>query len=72
MTKQDLQARVPHPGNLHEMRDRLRTECGLDAFAQPAEVWLEMSVAAAARGEAQYARDCEQAMELSNLRWVTP
>jgi hypothetical protein len=47
----------------------LRSRCGLDAFAQPAEVWLEMSVAASKRGEHQYAKDTEEAMNLSLERW---
>lgn len=58
-----------NPSTLYARRDELRSECGLDAFAQPAEVWLELAIAAEARGEKAYARDCEKAMELSNERW---
>lgn len=58
-----------NPVTLQKRRDDLRSECGLDAFAQPAEVWLLIAVAAEARGEKSYARDCELAMELSNEKY---
>ena len=58
-----------NPATLLERRNQLRANCGLDAFAQPAEVWLEMAIAAAARGEHVTASDCERAMELSLERW---
>ena len=49
-------------------RRALQAEVGLDPYAQPPEVWLNIAVAAAARGEAQYAKDCEMAMEIANDR----
>ena len=55
--------------SLMERRQALIAECGLDPFAQPAEVWLSMAVAAEARGNYQYAKDCERAMTLANERW---
>lgn len=58
--------------NLHAEREKLRNECGLDAYHQPAEVWLEMAVAAHALGHAQMAKDYERAMEISNLRYGAP
>lgn len=50
-----------------EMRMALMAEVGLDAFAQPAEVWLSLAVAAEARGHHVYQRDCERAMDIANL-----
>jgi hypothetical protein len=63
-----------NPTTLYARRDALRVKCGLDAFAQPPEVWLSIAVAAEARGEKEYASDAEAAMILSNERWgvVTP
>lgn len=55
--------------DLDERRRKLMVECGLDAYCQPAEVWMNIAVAAEARGELQYARDCERAMEIANERW---
>ncbi len=49
-------------------RRAVMQECGLDPYAQPPEVWLNIAVAAAARGEAQYAKDCELAMNIANDR----
>jgi len=54
--------------SLEERRRKLRAECGLDAYYQPAEIWLSIAVAAEARGEKQYAKDCERAMEIANER----
>jgi hypothetical protein len=58
------------PSTLQKRREDLRAKCGLDAFAQPAEVWLSIAIAAEARGEHNYARDCECAMVISNERWA--
>ena len=58
-----------NPSSVQAERDKLRAECGLNAFAQPPEVWLEIAVAAEARGEHSYAKDCERAAYISNDRW---
>lgn len=55
--------------SLDDRRRELIVECGLDAFHQPPEVWMNIAIAAEARGEKRYARDCERAMDISNDRW---
>lgn len=56
-------------GPLDDRRDDLRSDCGLDAFAQPSDVWLSMAVAAESRGHKQQQIDYERAAEISAERW---
>lgn len=50
-------------------RQKLMSEVGVDAFSQSPDTWLSIAVAAEARGEFRYQRDCERAMDISNRRY---
>lgn len=55
--------------DLDERRRKLTVECGLDAYSHTAELWLILAVAAEARGDGSYQRDCERAMDIALERW---
>lgn len=56
-------------GPLADRRQALRADCGLDAYAQPPEVWLSMAVAAEARGQSVQCADYERAAYIAAERW---
>jgi hypothetical protein len=54
--------------SLDQQRTALMAECGLDAYAQKPEIWLNMAVGAEERGAKVMQRDYERAMTLAEAK----